>query len=281
MAKSLYVRDQFSTASSSPRTSPADSTRTPTRSCLARRPRRRDDRAVAAARRAPALVPRDGADARRRDRGQGPRACGRTPRTCRAYALAASPTGSAWRRTGARRCCSARTCSTTSARSSISEAILLKPSGLTGPRSAASINLHRASATGSSSRSDALAPIRPRRPASPRALRRRRLPRRAARRGDPDRGAHHRRGRLLQRDDPAPPVPRALTSGAASQELERCAGTQFDPDVVLAFVEEVRRGVPAEGARDPLEVALDDPALEPARENELVANASLNAMPTA
>ena len=31
-----------------------------------------------------------------------------------------------------------------------------------------------------------------------------------------------------------------MTSRAALAELERCAGTQFDPDVVAAFAEEVR-----------------------------------------
>jgi diguanylate cyclase (GGDEF)-like protein len=49
----------------------------------------------------------------------------------------------------------------------------------------------------------------------------------------------------------------------ACAELERCAGTQFDPEVVRAFVEEVRKG-PAEwedGAGGDLGEALGDPEL--------------------
>jgi diguanylate cyclase (GGDEF)-like protein len=68
----------------------------------------------------------------------------------------------------------------------------------------------------------------------------------------------------------------ALSAEQACEELERCAGSQFDPDVVRAFVDEVRQGPPAEGAADPLQVALDDPELEPARANEVVAHASLS-----
>ena len=42
-------------------------------------------------------------------------------------------------------------------------------------------------------------------------------------------------GRPYRRD-------RQMTTGAAIAELERCRGTQFDPDVVQAFVRAVREG---------------------------------------
>jgi putative nucleotidyltransferase with HDIG domain len=38
------------------------------------------------------------------------------------------------------------------------------------------------------------------------------------------------------------PYRRALTQGKAIAELERCAGTQFDPEVVAVFVEAWRQG---------------------------------------
>jgi HD-GYP domain-containing protein (c-di-GMP phosphodiesterase class II) len=38
------------------------------------------------------------------------------------------------------------------------------------------------------------------------------------------------------------PYRRALTQGRAISELERCAGTQFDPDVVAVFAEAWRQG---------------------------------------
>ncbi len=55
----------------------------------------------------------------------------------------------------------------------------------------------------------------------------------------------------------ARPYSRARTTEEACVELERCAGSQFDPEVVRLFVEEVRRrppealGVPAETEADP------------------------------
>ena len=45
----------------------------------------------------------------------------------------------------------------------------------------------------------------------------------------------------------------------ACAELERCAGTQFDPQVVRLFVEEVRSRPPGEREPDGLAVALEDP----------------------
>jgi diguanylate cyclase (GGDEF)-like protein len=68
----------------------------------------------------------------------------------------------------------------------------------------------------------------------------------------------------------------ALDPEDACQELERCAGSQFDPDVVAAFVAEVRRGTPDGAVADPLEVALDDPDLDVLRDNERAAPGSLS-----
>ena len=46
----------------------------------------------------------------------------------------------------------------------------------------------------------------------------------------------------------------------ACQELERCAGTQFDPEVVRRFVAEVRASPPeGDGAQSELEAAMSDP----------------------
>ena len=72
------------------------------------------------------------------------------------------------------------------------------------------------------------------RPLQPRALGRQRLPRRAGRRRDPARRADRRRLRRLRRDDLRPPLPRRRRPGRLA-ELRRCAGTQFDPEVVAAF----------------------------------------------
>src|SRR3954451_20994659 len=54
------------------------------------------------------------------------------------------------------------------------------------------------------------------------------------------------------------PYRRRMTLDDACAELERCAGTQFDPDVVEAFVREVRKRPPS-GGEHPLEAALNHP----------------------
>ena len=60
---------------------------------------------------------------------------------------------------------------------------------------------------------------------------------RAERHGDPGGRAHRRRRRRLRRHDLRPSVPRARSRHAeAVAEIERCAGTQFDPRVAEAFV---------------------------------------------
>src|SRR4051794_6442447 len=53
----------------------------------------------------------------------------------------------------------------------------------------------------------------------------------------------------------------------ACAELERCAGTQFDPEVVRIFVEEVRCR-PAPREEHPLEEAMRDPQIEEHRSDE-------------
>ena len=132
--------------------------------------------------------------------------------------------------------------STTSASSAIPEAILNKPGPLTdGER--ALIEQHTVIGE------QILAPIEflagraaagaPR----PRALGRRRLPRRARRRGHPARRPDHLRLRRLRRDDHRPPLPH----GAAPRGPRRAAaarGTQFDPAVVdaLSSLDERVRG---------------------------------------
>ena len=50
----------------------------------------------------------------------------------------------------------------------------------------------------------------------------------------------------------------------ACEELKRCAGTQFDPDVVALFTDAVREAPPSDGA-GVLAEALDDPELETRR----------------
>jgi HD-GYP domain-containing protein (c-di-GMP phosphodiesterase class II)/GGDEF domain-containing protein len=59
----------------------------------------------------------------------------------------------------------------------------------------------------------------------------------------------------------------ALSAEKACEELERCAGSQFDPDVVRAFVTEVRSASETAGDLDPLEAALDDPEVDELRDS--------------
>src|SRR4051794_5531275 len=62
------------------------------------------------------------------------------------------------------------------------------------------------------------------------------------------------------------PYRRRMTLDDACAELQRCAGTQFDPRVVEAFVSEVRKRPPS-GGRHALEIALDDPNVAGRRED--------------
>ena len=75
--------------------------------------------------------------------------------------------------------------------------------------------------------------------APPRALGRRRLPEQPQRPDDPPRRADPLRRGRLRRDDDRARVPRRLSHEHALRELERCAGTQFDPLVVEAFKSEL------------------------------------------
>jgi len=61
------------------------------------------------------------------------------------------------------------------------------------------------------------------------------------------------------------PYRSALEPEEACLELERCAGTQFDPRVVRLFVEEVRSNPPSERSPDGLAAALDDPEIRTRR----------------
>ena len=63
------------------------------------------------------------------------------------------------------------------------------------------------------------------------------------------------------------PYRKRMSLDQACAELERCAGTQFDPDVVRIFVEEVRCR-PAPEELHPLEEALRDPVIEASRDGD-------------
>ena len=58
------------------------------------------------------------------------------------------------------------------------------------------------------------------------------------------------------------PYKARMTPEDACRELERCAGTQFDPQIVKLFVEEVRTRPPLDEVAGALEAALGDPELE-------------------
>ena len=57
------------------------------------------------------------------------------------------------------------------------------------------------------------------------------------------------------------PYRRGMSLAEACAELERCAGTQFDPEVVKLFLEEVRKRPPADAGAGALATALEDPEL--------------------
>ena len=77
---------------------------------------------------------------------------------------------------------------------------------------------------------------RPDRPPRPRALGRRRLSRRARGQADPPRRPHRLRRRRLPRDGLDRPYREGMSESEAVTELRRHAGTQFDPEVVDAFL---------------------------------------------
>ena len=59
----------------------------------------------------------------------------------------------------------------------------------------------------------------------------------SAGRGDPARGARARDRRRLRRDDERPAVPPRADRDEALAEVDRCAGTQFDPKIARVFLE--------------------------------------------
>ena len=63
------------------------------------------------------------------------------------------------------------------------------------------------------------------------------------------------------------PYSRRRTLEEACAEIERCAGTQFDPQVAGLFVEEIRRNPPGAELAGRLATALDDPELEVHRQD--------------
>ena len=61
--------------------------------------------------------------------------------------------------------------------------------------------------------------------------------------GDPARRADHLRRGRVRRDDVRPGLPRRLSESDALDELERNAGTQFDPEIVAALAEELGKPI--------------------------------------
>ena len=62
------------------------------------------------------------------------------------------------------------------------------------------------------------------------------------------------------------PYRRRMSMIEACAELERSAGTQFDPEIVRVFVDEVRKNLPGEDRLRELEAALDYPELQRQRD---------------
>ena len=84
-------------------------------------------------------------------------------------------------------------------------------------------------------RIDGLRSPRAGRSREPRALGRRRLPRRSRRAGDPAGGAHHRRMRHLRRDRHRPALPPGAVAARGLRGAARVAGSQLDAAVVTAL----------------------------------------------
>ncbi len=59
-----------------------------------------------------------------------------------------------------------------------------------------------------------------------------------------------------------------MSLSEACVELERSAGTHFDPEIVRVFVDEVRKTPPSEDLLRELETALDDPELQRHRDGD-------------
>ena len=105
-----------------------------------------------------------------------------------------------------------------------------------------------------------------RHPAPPRALGRRGLPGAARGRGDPARGPRDRGGRRLLGPDLHPPYRQPVSSELACEEIERAAGTQFDPRVARLFTEEMRRRAPEEADGGTIAETVDVPPYRPSAE---------------
>ncbi len=116
----------------------------------------------------------------------------------------------------------------------VPEAVLQKPGKLTDEEFE---QMKKHPQVGADSAGRSAAPLdHPRRAAPPREMGRLRLSHETGRRGHSAHGPHHLPGRLLRRHDLQPHLSRGRPFESALEEIAKCSGKHFDPELAAAFL---------------------------------------------